>query len=129
MSKEQYLLKLVELEQEINRLGKQIEAIDNQILELQIMQVGLQELEKNKEKEMLANLGRGIFIKTEISDKNLFVDVGNRTFIKKDIKETLKVIEHELEKLMEFKRTAIKRIEETQNKTEKTIVEAEKENL
>ena len=100
MGKEQYILELGMLEQEAINLQQQIQIIDQQMFELQSLQFGLQELEKSKEKEMFANLGKNIFIKTEILSKELLVDVGNKTFIKKNIPETLKIIEEQLERLM-----------------------------
>lgn len=124
MPDEEYILKLAGLEQEINRLQQQMQVIEQQALELQVLQNGLQELEKTKEKQMLANLGKGIFIKTEIQDKNLFVDVGNKTFIKKNISEAIKVVEQELSKIVEAKNKIIGKMQETQIETEKTIAAA-----
>ena len=126
MAQQEYLLKLAMFEQEINTLGQQLQMIEQQALEMQNLQLGLQELEKSKEKKMLANLGKNIFIKTEIQDKNLLVDVGNRTFVKKSIKETLKVVEEQLSKLMEGKNKLIEKMQDTQQQTEKVIAEAEK---
>ena len=124
MPKEEYILKLAELEQEINRVQQQMQAIEQQVLEMQVLQTGLKELEKTKEKSMLANLGKGIFIKTEIKDKNLLVDVGNRTFVKKTISETLKTIEQELEKLMEGKNNLLGKMQQIQQETQQTIERA-----
>lgn len=126
MAQEEYLMKLAMFEQEINRLGQQMQLVEQQALEMQNLQSGLQELEKSKEKKMLANLGKNIFIRTEILDKNLLVDIGNKTFVKKSIKETLKVVEEQLEKLMEAKKKLIEKMQEIQQETEKVIGEAEK---
>jgi len=127
MAKEQYILKLAMLEQEMNRLEQQMQLIEQQVLEMQNLKNSLEELEKSKEKELLANLGKNIFIKTEIKDKNLLVDIGNKTFVKKNIKETLKVIEDQLAKLMDAKGKIMEKMQEFQQQTEKVIGEAEKE--
>lgn len=126
MAKEEYLIKLATLDQEISRLEQQMQLIEQQILEMQNLKAGLEELGKSKEKQMLANLGKNIFIKTEIKDKNLLVDVGNRTFVKKNVEDTIKVIDEQLSKLMEGKNQVLNRIQEIQKKTEAIIVEAEK---
>lgn len=126
MAKEEYLLKLVALEQEISRLEQQMQIIEQKALEMQSLQRGLQELEKSKEKQMLANIGNNIFIKTEILDKKLLVDVGNRTFIKKNVSETLKIVEEQLNKLAEAKNKIMGNMQEIQRQTEDVIVEAEK---
>ena len=126
MEKQEYLLKLAMFEQEINALGQQLQVIEQQTLEMQNLQLGLQELKESREKQMFANLGKNIFIKTEIKDKNLLVDVGNRVFVKKSIDETLKVAEEQLGKLMETKDKLIDKMQEIQKQTEKVISEVEK---
>ena len=126
MGKEEYILKLGMLEQEFGRLQQQMQIIEQQILELQGLQIGLQELEKTEEKQMLANLGKGVFIKTEILDKELLVDIGNRIFVKKDISKTTELIEEQLEKLIEARTQIIEKMQGFQEQMEKIIVEAEK---
>lgn len=127
MGKEQYIFELSMLEQEARKLQEQMQIVDQQVLELQNLQFGLQELEKSKEKELLANLGKNIFIKTQIMNKELIVDVGNKTFLKKSISETLNIIEEQLEKLMDAKNKIVLGMQGLQEKMEKLIVEAEKE--
>jgi prefoldin alpha subunit len=127
MAQQEYLFKLAMLEQEMTKLEQQMQLIEQQILEMQNLKAGLEELEKSNEKEMLANLGKNIFIKTEIKDKNLLVDVGNKTFVKKNVAETLKVIEDQLGKLMGAKEQIIGKMQEFQQQTEQIISEAEKE--
>lgn len=127
MAKEQYILELGMLEQEAGKLQQQMYMIDQQVLELQNLQMGLQELEKSEEKEMLANLGKSIFIKTEILSKNLLVDVGNRTFVKKSIPGTLKIVDEQLGKLIDVKNKILQAMQELQEEMERLIAEAEKE--
>lgn len=126
MAKEEYLLKLVALEQEINKLEQQMQLIEQQVLEIYTIQICLQELKKSKEKQMFANLGKNIFIKTEIQDKNLFMDVGNRIFVKKNISDTLKIVEDQLIRLGEAKSNVLGKMQEIQQQMEQIVVEAEK---
>ena len=126
MAKEEYLFKLALLEEEINRAEQQHQLIEQQILEMQSLQNSLKELEKTKEKQIWANLGKNIFIKTEIKDKNLLVDVGNRTFVNKSIGETLKIVEEQLDRLLEAKNKIIYKMQEIQKKAEEVIIEAQK---
>ena len=107
MAMEKYIIELGMLEQEATKFQQQMELVDQQILELQNLYNGLEELDKSKEMELLANLGKNIFIKTEVQSKELLVDVGNKTFVKKNIPETLRVIAEQLEKLMEAKNMII----------------------
>ncbi|HUS49918.1 MAG TPA: prefoldin subunit alpha [Candidatus Paceibacterota bacterium] len=126
MAKEEIILRLSILEQEINKFQEQLQLIEQNILELQNLQHSLQELQNTKEKQMLANLGKNIFIKTEILDKNLIVDVGNKIFIKKNIPETIKIIENQLLKLMQAKNQVLGKMQQLQGQAQEIIAEAEK---
>lgn len=126
MPKEEYLFKLALFEEEINKLEQQMQLIEQQVLEMQSLASGLKELEKSKEKQIWANLGKNIFMKAEILDKNLLVDIGNRTFVKKSIAETLKLIEEQLIKLVEAKNKVVGKLQEIQQHMEEVIMEAQK---
>lgn len=126
MANEEYLLKLAALDQEGTRLEQQMQLLDQQIQEMTSIESSLKELDKCKEKQILANLGKNVFIKTEIKDKRLFVDVGNKTFIQKSITETVEIIEDQINKLSEAKNTVLMRIQELQHQMESMIVEIEK---
>jgi prefoldin alpha subunit len=114
MVNEEYILRLSMFEQEMNKLQEKMQVIDQQINELQNLQYGLQELDKSNEKEMMANLGKGIFIKTNIVDKNLLVDVGNNTFVNKNIPQTIEIIQKQLKSLDDAKNRVIQKIQEIQ---------------
>jgi len=126
MAKEEIILRLSMLEQEISKFQEQLQLIEQNILELQNLQLSLQEIQGTKEKQMLANLGKNIFIKTEIQDKNLIVDVGNKIFIKKNIPETIKIIENQLLKLMQAKNQVLEKMQQLQGQAQEIIAEAEK---
>ena len=126
MAKEEIIFRLSMLEQEISKFQEQLQLIEQNILELQNLQLSLQEIQGTKEKQMLANLGKNIFIKTEIQDKNLIVDVGNKIFIKKNIPETIKIIENQLLKLMQAKNQVLEKMQQLQGQAQEIIAEAEK---
>jgi len=120
-------MQLATLEQEANKYQEQMQMLDQQVAEIMAIQDSLHELDKSKEKTIYANLGKNIFIKTEITDKNLLVDVGNRTFLKKNIPDTLKVIEEQLSKITDAKSQIIGRLQELQQQMEAIVEQAEKE--
>jgi prefoldin alpha subunit len=126
LSNQEYIMKLMSFEQESNKLEQQMQLIDQQIVELQTLHAGLEELDKTQEKTLLANLGKNIFIKTEITDKNLFVDVGNKTFVNKNIEETNQIVDRELDKLLDGKREVLERIDAIRQEMENIIAEVEK---
>jgi len=126
MAKEEVLLQLAMFEQQINQLEQQMQIIEQNALELRNLKESLEELDKSKEKEIYANLGKNIFIKAEIKDKKLLVDVGNKTFVKKSAEETLKLIEEQIEKLKEAKNNVLNKMQEIQQQAEEAILEAQR---
>ncbi len=128
MAGEQYIIELAQLEQEADRYQEQMQMLDQQIEEIQSIQRSLNEIDKSKENTIYANLGKNIFIKTQITGKDLLVDVGNKTFVKKDIPETMKVIEDQITKIIEAKGKIVTKLQEIQENMQKIVEQAEKEN-
>jgi len=126
MAREEYIMQLAALEQEANKFQEQMQMLDTQVTEIQAIQASLHELDESKEKTIYANLGKNIFIKTEVMDKNLLVDVGNKTFLKKSIPDTLKVVEEQLSKIGDAKCQIIEKLQGLQNQMESIVAEAEK---
>ena len=127
MAKEELLIKLSMLEQQANEQAEKIQAIDNQISELESLKLSLREIDKSKGKEMLAPLGRGIFIKTEIKDERLFVNVGNKTIVKKTPMETEEIIESQIKEMQEVKHHLMHNIQEINHQLQSLVEEAQKE--
>jgi len=127
MGREEYIMQLAALEQEATKFQEQMQMLDQQASEIMAIQDSLHELDKSKEKTIYANIGKNIFVKTEIIDKNLLVDVGNKTFLKKNIPDTLKVVEEQLSKIAEAKNKIIERLQELQQQMEAIVEQAEKE--
>ena len=97
------------LEQEIRQVEQQIGLVDSQITELQLLSLRLDDIDKaNKNDEMLASIGKNVFIKTELKDKELFVDIGAKTIVKKTIKETKEIIDKDINKLAELKERIVR---------------------
>jgi len=128
MAGEQYIIELAQLEQEADRYQEQMQMLDQQIEEIQSIQRSLNEIDKSKENTIYANLGKNIFIKTQITGKDLLVDVGNKTFVKKDIPGTIKVIEDQITKIIEAKGKIVTKLQEIQENMQKIVEQAEKEN-
>ena len=99
MAKEELIYKISLLQQKAEEIGKQIEAVMKGLQELETIRKTLENLEGKKGKEVLANVGRNIFIKTELKDEELFVDIGNKKIIKKNIKDTVVLINEQMKEL------------------------------
>lgn len=98
------IFRIQQTQQESKELEEKMEIVDRQISELQGFSVSLNDLDKNKKnKEMLASLGKGVYIKTDIKEDRLFVDVGGGVLVRKSVQEAEKVIEEQMKKLNAIK--------------------------
>jgi len=111
MEQEQ-IIRIQMMEQEVNQLNQQLQMIEQNIKELGSIVASLDEIDKGK--NILANLGKSIFVPVEIKDDKLIVEVGKGNFVKKSITDTKKVIETESGKMMEGKNQIMKRLQDIQ---------------
>jgi len=127
MASEELLIKLSLLEQQANEQAERIQAIDNQINELESLKLSLIKINKSKEKEMLAPLGRGIFLKTEIKDEKVFVNVGSKTLVKKTPKEAEGIIDNQISEMENVKHHLMHNIGEINQSLSGLMEEAQKQ--
>jgi len=127
MAKEEVLLQLSMLEQQANEITEKIQAVDNQVSELESLKFSLKKMEKSKGKEMLSPLGRGIFLKTEVKDEKVFVNVGNKTLVKKTFSEASEIIEKQIFEMQEIKHHLLHNIEQINSQLQNLVEEAQKE--
>lgn len=124
------LAKLGKYEQQIKQLHQQLRAIEDGLREMNSLSSGLDEIQevikKKGKKEILAPIGRGVFVEAELLSDKLTVDVGNGTFVKKSIPETKKIIKTQIKKLEDVKKELDKRMEEMNLEINAEISEAEK---
>ena len=66
----------------INQLNQQLQLIEENIREFGELISSLNEIENNKNKDILTNLGKRVYLPVEIKDNKLIVDVGKRNFVK-----------------------------------------------
>ena len=127
MAGEEYLMRLQMIQQEAGQLEEKLQTIDEQISSMEAIKASIKEIDKKDSKEFLANLGKGIFMKAEVTDKNLFVNVGKNTLIKKNPEETIKIIDDQVKKLFLGKEGVMRNIEGLQVEMQKLMQEAQKE--
>ena len=125
MNQEQ-LIQLQMIEQEANQLDQQLQLIEQHLVEMQQLKTGLDELEQTDKKEILANIGKGIYVPAEIKSKELTVEVGNKNFVKKSIPETKKIIEEQIKKLSSAKQQIVEKVDELRGQMNKLIEFVEK---
>jgi len=125
-NQEELMQKFGMYEQQIQQLQQQLEAVEQAIVEMSSLVLGLDELIGSKDKEILAPIGRGIFVKTKLVSEDLTVDVGGKNFVKKSIPETKKLIQNQVEKLEEVKKELEGNLEEINNELTMTFMESQK---
>lgn len=95
-------MRLSILDQQARQIQQQLEILDQQIIELQLLKLNLDDINKAESKqEMLTSIGKNIFLKTELKSKELYVDIGARTVVKKNIDETKTIIDKDIKSLAE----------------------------
>ena len=102
MAEQEKFIKLSMLEQQARQIQQQLELIDQQMIELQLLKMSLDELNKTKiNEEIFASIGRNIFVKAELKSKDLLIDTGAKTIVKKNIDETKELIDKDISSLTE----------------------------
>lgn len=126
MEKEQQelIFKLSMFEQQIQQIQQQQQLVESGIIELDSLVLGLDGLDGGSGKEILAPVGRGIFVKAKLISEELTVDVGGKNFVKKSIPETQKMIEEQIEKLESVKKELEESLEKIEGEMNKLVEEA-----
>jgi prefoldin alpha subunit len=100
-NQQEMIMKFGAFEEQIKQIQEQTNAVEHGILELKTLHFGLDDLKGKEGKEILASLGRGLFVKANLISEEVLVDIGNQTFVKKTIEETKTTIDSQIQKLKE----------------------------
>lgn len=119
-------IKFQMFEQQIQQINQQLQAVEQAINELNSIDLGLDNLKNSTGKEILAQVGRGIFAKTKLIDEDLIVDIGEKTFVKKTIPETQEILKTQIEKLKEAQGQLNCNLEEINSELTNVFMEAQK---
>jgi len=124
MNQEQ-IMQFQMIEQEANQLNQQMQMIEQNINEMIELKDSLDELENYKEGEMLVNIGKRIYLPVNAKPEKLIVEVGKGNLVEKNIVDTKKIVEEQVEKLNIGKMQVSERLEELQGEMMKMISEIE----
>lgn len=113
----QKLFEIRMLEQQYNQIQAQIDSIKKVTKEIKKLKSELSELKIGK--EILASVGKGVFVKAQILSEKLKVDIGGKNIIEKTIPETKNIISMQIKKLNDVQ----KELEENLEKLRKEILE------
>ena len=130
MEQQQYMMKMQMLGQEAEKLEQQLQMIDQQSSDLNAVLESVQVIKEGKSKELLANLGKGIFVRADLKEKdleNLLQNSKKDTIVKKPPEQTIQVIEDQLGKLAAGKEQFVDRIAELQNEMQNLLLQVQRE--
>jgi len=91
------------LQRESEEVEGNLRLVEEQIGELDIFQKNLVELKESKGKEMIASVGKGVYIKGDVKDDKLFVEVGAGVVVRKTPDETRETVEGQAMRLKEVR--------------------------
>jgi len=128
-SQQELMFKLSMFEQQIRQLQQQIQAVEQGIIEMNSLSLGLDEFKGAEGKEIMAPIGRGIFAKTKLLSEELTVDIGRGNFIKKSIPDTKKIIGEQVEKLKDVKKELEDNLEKVGQELEKVMKTEQKKHV
>lgn len=117
--------KFMVYEKQIRQIQEQLQVIEQAILDMNQINIGLDEIKGKKDLEILSPLGRGIFVKAKILSDELTVDVGEGNFVKKSIPETKEIIVEQVKKLEEMKKDLESELEKIDKDMTQTMQEQE----
>ena len=113
-------------EQKSQELLQRALQLKEQIKELTDFNSNLEVLGENEEREMLANIGRGVHMKvSQEKDEKLFVEVGAGVVVKKTPEEATKIVEKQIQKFQEAKLHLTSQLHEHAEEFRKMLKEVE----
>lgn len=124
-NQQELIYKLSIFEQQIQQLQQQMQAIEQAIIEMNQLDTGLNELVNSTGKEIIAPVGRGIFVKAKLLSEDLIVDIGGKNLVKKSIPETKQIICEQIEKLKEAEAELSENLENINRELTKTVMSAQ----
>jgi prefoldin alpha subunit len=131
MNQQEYFMQMQMLGQEAEKCEQQMQMIDQQSIELVAVRDSIVSIKessgKEKETEILANLGKGIFVKADLKEKDLYVNIGKDVIVKKTPDETIKIIDEQTKRMAEGKMAMTERIQQLQIEMNNLLMKAQKE--
>jgi len=127
-NQQELMFKLSMFEQHIQQLQQQLQAVEQGIIEISSLNLGLDELVGGEGKEIIAPIGRGIFAKAKLLSEELIVDVGGKNFVKKSIPETKEIIDKQIKKLEDIHKELNNNLEEVSEELMRVMEEGREKN-
>jgi len=123
MEQQEMIFRLQMMEQQMQQLQQQMEAVAKGIGELESLDAGLDEIPDSIGKEILAQIGKGIYVKAKIISDELTVNIGGNNFVPRKVPEAKKMIREQVKKLKDVEKELGENIETTNSEFMKMIQE------
>lgn len=123
MSEQELNAKFKMFEQQIMQIQEQLKLIEQAIFDMSTISMGLDELVGKEGEEIMAPVGRGIFVRAKLLSEDLTVDVGEKHFVKKTIPESKELISEQLDKLKDTKKDLEGELDKINEDITKTMME------
>jgi prefoldin alpha subunit len=123
---EELILQASMLERQAEEISQRLQNVENELEELKRFKDSLVALFKSENKTMLSSLGKGVSIRTERIEDDLYVEVGMGIVVKKKPKEVEEEVTENIKKLSEARAILIERFESITNTLQSYFREFEK---
>jgi len=124
---QELLLQASLLEKESQQIQQNLQLIDREVIELEQLTANLKNLAETKQKEILSGIGKGLYLKTNLLEKDLFVQVGSGIIVKKTPQEASKILESQIKALIEARTQILSQLSINNQKLNEIITEIQKE--
>ena len=126
MNEQELNQKFQVFEKQIMQLQEQLKMVEQAMFDMATISVGLEELKGKTGEEIMAPIGRGIFVKANLVSEKITVDVGGNNYVEKTIDETKGMIAEQKEKMKGVKEDLEKELEKINQELTKTMQEHQK---
>ncbi len=103
MANEEYLIKIGILQEQAGQIRQQVEFIEQNLQEIENVRQGLKTIEDKESNEMMTHIGRGVFAKTKLLEREFLVNVGAEVVLKKSLPETLEMLKKQASEMQKVK--------------------------
>lgn len=126
MNQEELNQKFMLFEQQIRQIQEQLGAIEQAIMDMSQIKLGLNEIKGKEGEDIMAPIGRGVYVKAKLLSEELTVDVGGKNFVSKSIEETKELINEQIEKLKDIKIQLEKELDKINEEITEIMLEHQK---
>ncbi|PIN94823.1 prefoldin subunit alpha [Candidatus Pacearchaeota archaeon CG10_big_fil_rev_8_21_14_0_10_35_13] len=123
LASQRILMEAQMIQQMTEQAEAEIKAIDERIDDMNNLAEGIEGIKKNYDKEIMFPISNGIFMKATPKSKELLVNVGSNVAVIKTPEGAVRIINGQIKRLSEMKKTAEIRLLENTAKMQELIQE------